>query len=592
MTGAPRERGARLRLQEISVTLRPHRLLCLLPLLCGLPLSVHAGPSLEAIEQLSQAGTPQLALHLLDAARPDPAADPAAWFAWEQESVRLLEARGAWGRIAARLASLPDGLDPQARRWAQGQRASALLAAGSPKAAREQLRGLLWSAPADTDRTTLQGWRRQVIRSYLDQGLSDDALTATRLYRQDYGDVGEGWLPLAARVFLAAGRPATVEQLLAQAPVDGELGALQLLARLRQDPTSATEVLAAAQQGQDAPGLYAAVAAEAARRADDPRARAAALERCFAAGCPGAPLFRFSADELWDAYRRYGEALGNQYQLLIGQDDAWQAAAGQAAAEHPLQARALYAVLAQEGSTSEVRGLAEGRLAALLEQAGLGADLFALYLHSHRFGVNAPIPAAVRYRLAERALAAGRGRRAAALLQGVDATPAGVDAVAWAITRARVGIAAGRAGAAAKDLAALLQKVPNLSPGQLAGLAQTVAELKRAGAAAAALPLADRLLAAAADPAARRARRFQRAGLRLAAGQAAAAALDYLQAAPGADGKPDGLSPLARLRAAQALAAAGMLSDARALLQALSKGGDPGLAAVAAQTLQGLGQGG
>lgn len=79
---------------------------------------------------------------------------------------------------------------------------------------------------------------------------------------------------------------------------------------------------------------------------------------------------------MWDAYRRYARLLGNQQQLLVGDFDPWFALAQRAADNNqPVQARAVYAMLALEADTLELRLRAHRQFATLLGKEKQGGEL-------------------------------------------------------------------------------------------------------------------------------------------------------------------------------------------------------------------------
>src|SRR5690606_25510923 len=173
-----------------------------------------------------------------------------------------------------------------------------------------------------------------------------------------------------------------------------------------------------------------AAAAEAAAMLDSREAHIAALERglVIAAAPDAAPIIPVTADELWDAYLALGERLGNQMQLIVGDDEAWFVVASNRYDEQPIHARALFAVVALKAYRPEQAAVAHWQLAALIDRIPHGGDLMrALYLESKRFATEADIPPAVRYLLLEHVLNAGDIPQASRLLVGLDDPPQETD---------------------------------------------------------------------------------------------------------------------------------------------------------------------
>src|SRR6056297_1997190 len=161
--------------------------------------------SLEEVRAVLAAGAPELALGLLNEAQPARAEDGAAWLAWERERLVVLESRGAWARLAARVDGYEPGLPDDFRGHAVLRAVRAELEQGRSAEARRRLRALLWSPrppPAAAEEL-----RRLVVESYLVEGAAADAFTALLRHRLDFG-AGEGpWRHLAARVMVLAGHP-------------------------------------------------------------------------------------------------------------------------------------------------------------------------------------------------------------------------------------------------------------------------------------------------------------------------------------------------------------------------------------------------
>lgn len=281
------------------------------------------------------------------------------------------------------------------------------------------------SAPPGVDSHVLRSYRRMIIHSYIVDGRVDDAYTAMLRYQQDYGNADVPTRVLQARVLLLAGRAADAAALLRdmQHPA---ARAVYLLARLRSNgrPENILQEAhqLAKQQGVSVAGACVscvawAVQAEAAQLIGDHERRVEALEYMLAlydktapryddAGCtdhvrnsaaplrqmplqeqhPGdmhaehaecinvSGLFNISSDAVWDAYVAYAQILGNQQQLLMGDFEPWFVVAQSMLEKHPLRARAMFAFLALQADTIEVRTRAHQQLIGLLGQHAPRSD--------------------------------------------------------------------------------------------------------------------------------------------------------------------------------------------------------------------------
>jgi tetratricopeptide (TPR) repeat protein len=334
-----------------------------------------------------------------------------------------------------------------------------------------------------------------------------------------------------------------------------------------------------------------AVAAQAAQALGNMDARIAALERGLALAKPvrvDVPALDISADMLWDAYLRLGQDEGNALRLVVGDDQAWFAAAQKDYANDPVRARALYAVVAFDAFDQGHRNFAQWRFAKSIgEGPGGSAVLAALYLHSQRFAHVDSVPAPVRYMLADYALSESDIPLASKLMAGLDKPPPEADAAAWQLQRARVLILGGRIDAGIDALRKLLASKAKLDADHVL---QVVFDLQTVGRNKAALEFFHALAGRPLDAEHQRELLYWMADSYKALGDHVEAARLYLQSAirPG----PFTMDPwaqTARFHAAQELAAAGLVADARSLYrQLLNATHDTGRQAVLRRALQQL----
>jgi hypothetical protein len=302
-------------------------------------------------------------------------------------------------------------------------------------------------------------------------------------------------------------------------------------------------------------------------------------------------LFTVQGDLLWDAWLAHGRQLGNQEQRLLGADDDWYFPATEALERDPLRARTLFAVLSAHGSTPERQELAHEYLVSLVTALPRGEQLLRrLYLESRRFEAAERLPGVIRYRLIDEALEGGDLQLASRLMQGMEQPPPGGDALEWSLRRARVAIHAGQPEQGAALLTALLEGETPLPEAQLDRWVQVVFDLQTVAAHAEALALFEALARREIPPQRRRELLFWQADSWQALGNPARAAYLYLQSATLTD--PTAMDPwaqTARYHAAQSLADAGLLEDARRVYQALlNSTREPGRRAVLSNEIQRL----
>jgi len=533
------------------------------------------------IEALVAAGTPRLALTVIDADQPPPGRDPSDWMAWENARLTLLRDLNEWAALEARVSTHPTNLPREFTDRSRTLQAEATLARGDGSTARAHLRSLIWQGGNDAAEA-LPHWRDLMIRSYLADGLTEDAHLAMLRYRQDHGSDDPALRELGVRILLRAGRPDAALAALGDAD-DPTSDALRLLALLRSGQLPASEIrrdaekqARAAEHGKEtrAATHYWAVAAEAAAAAEETGARVAALEAGLPAQeqPPGESLFALTPEDLWAAYRTHGEVLGNRAQLLVGQDAAWFELATGRATKDPLAARALFATLARIARDSALRQASHVAFAASLADAPRGVLLLKrLYLDSDPGLPVDNVPSQLRQRLADEALAAGDVATGARLLTGLDGPPPGADAFTWRLQRGVVLVRVGDPKRGGAELVQLVTTQPERSAAELAVLLPAISTLQEAGGHAPAAEVLALLLHAPQDDSGQhRALLLALADSQRALDHPAIAARYYLRGAflPGT--KPgDTRGREARRLASVALVDAGYTTDARNLLQEL-----------------------
>ncbi len=558
-------------------------LLCtglLLLLQAPLPAQAADNDALERVRALTRGGATQLALRLLDQYQPV-AGQTAAWMQWEKERYALYRARRHWTQLAERATSLPADLPPEFVRWAKTEAARAHLSAGDAQGARRVLRDLLWQEQGSRDERA--DWRQLVIRSYLVENNVSDAHIALQHYRADFQVNGPAWRLLEATILIRAGKARDAYARIGDIKTHEGL-LLTLYSGLQGGmlpPASVLKrALGLAEETRNKPALNHQawlLVAEAAARAKDPLRRIHALERALTdARAHAAPdaLLTANADDLWQAYERYAEALGNEARLLVGQDAAWLKKAEAYKRDDALPARAFYAFLLGHAGL-DTRQLAQQRFTDSLIEDGRAEVLRALYSASRRYPELKTVPEYARYRLADQALADYDIAFAARLMQGLENPPAGEDPDNWSLRRARVLIYAGDQRGAVELLNGVLAGKKNLDDALAERFIQVLFDLQAAEHHTQVIALLEAVFELNKNPRIQRETIYWTADSKAALGEHQQAAELYLRSATYRH--PTGgdmWGQTARYHAAEELGKAGLTQDARLVYQALLRHAD------------------
>ena len=539
--------------------------------------------NIQEIRTIAKSGAVSLALQSIDSQQEvlDVKNDLRTWLAWERERLNIYKSGQRWDVLQQRVAGyaeLPDDF----YFWAKQQQVDALLILKQGQQARQILQGLIWSdKEIKLQKKWLPLWQQRVIKSYLVDNETSDALLAAQRYYQDYRSNNIEDRLLRARILLINKREEEVVELLKKDTKHPEGGMLYLLAQLRSKERPPRKVLQSALRqmrgkwaSEKLKYMLWAVVAESAQRSNDHPSTINALEFVLAGHknieLP-AGLFNFSADMLWDAYINYATSLGNRAQFLIGNDQQWLNAAVKAQKKYPVKGRALYAMVLFKGQNNETRLRAAKGFLNLMHKRKRGAVLMMkLFLKSGYFKNIKSIPAPIRYDLVNIALSRSKIDLASNLMTTIKTAPAGIDSYQWQLRRARIFVLGGKAEKGNQSLKKLLEKNKTFTAKQLDHFLQVVFDLQTVKEHEFAYELFRTVLPKITDVTLQREIYYWMADSRKAQQNYAAAARLYLRSAMYAGN--NGLDPwgqTARYQVAEMLAKADFLQDAHALYQQL-----------------------
>jgi len=529
-------------------------------------------PSVNALQTLVDGGQPQLALALAKRA-----VDPAL----EQAGIEWLFQARLWPQLELRLAELASSENDERRLWGKQQQVKMALQRGQGERALTLLRELLWNKTESVEtvdqlKPLRIKWRLQIVQAYLLMQNVADAETAWRRFQLDYPEQAKTEPLLQARLLLLAGHFA---ELLKQSPPTSAQGlALRALAQLKSEQKSPATLFhgfkkrAEAKSNSDQQRAYFWLVAAKAAQAQGELvniALASDFALRFQSVLPLDPALHISAAEVWQAYLNYGQRLGNEENLLIGEDDAWFAQVKAALPLHPIRAKSLLAVVALLGGSEAARAQAHWQLLALLKGDGLGrAQIKALYLDSKRFPASSDIPLVVRLHLQQQALDDSDVVLAKRLAKPLQPLPEGFADLDLSLLHVSSLLLVGELALASESLAELLAFESPWTLPQRLRLHGFVADLLARGRADLAESLLNQMGVLAQTHSERMQWWFELASVKRAQGELLCAARFYLLAAKLSGGARAWQRKTLR-QAAQTLKQAGLLGDARRLYRRL-----------------------
>jgi hypothetical protein len=551
-------------------------------------------PQFQRVEFLIQNGAPDLALRFLSNLQPDPS-DSQKWMDWERLRFTIYREKRDWDAVEKRLEVLPSELPAHFMHTLLTQGIEVLIDSGRGDSVRPFLRELLWLGSYDS--IQVMHWRRLAIRSYLSEGLLEDAQSAMASYQREFLPNDAGWSLLYARVLLQAGHPAKAADYLAT--VQSEEGRfLRLLSRLRSKTDSPSQVIKQARATltklpSDSPlrASLRALMAEAALYSDDLTVRVDALEHFYQLPMPThlRGLFEYDVDQLWQAYIRLGEKTGNAANLLIGDDEPWLRLAESVSSAEPVKERSIYALLAERTSNLVDQEAHHLRFYLSLKQSRLEDTAIRLYTDKGRFSDIQQIPKAVRLQLVNLALARRNITLAASMAVDLSDVGEEIDHLGWSLKRARLAIYTGKFEDGVQILRDLINDNATFNRESVDRILQVVFDLQAVDYQRAAYALLSELYQRTSERGQQREILFWMGDALRGDDRFDSAAEHYLRSALfDYDGR-DMWGQTARYRAAETLTDAGFVEDARRIYHSLLEDtADPKRKAILERSMQQL----
>jgi len=451
---------------------------------------------LREVELLIESGASSLAQEVLDQEQPRLELDPQQWLDWERQRISLYRQSREWGKLIERLRHNPDWVPAEFSRWSLEQIAQAQLEQKDTDAALATLRQLIWNTEEDPmTAANIAGWRQMIIQAYLLSDNIKDAEVAMLRFQQDNSSPGDEWKRLRATVLMLAGKPYDA-QLLMKKEAHMHSRAIYYLAQLNAGKVAPKKLWKRARKlarkkkfSRTTRRLFWVISAKAAQKAGLYESAIGAMQIALLLKDKKQTvtrqeklLFSVDGDDLWRLYEDYGRQLGNQWQLLIGNDHSWFSKASNLVDKKPLQAMGLFAVLIKDANREQTRLVAHDLFSTLLAKPKTGMDLLSyLYLQESQQDKVAFIPEGLRHRLIDKALARSDIKTASRLTQTVNEPPEGANAVFWKMRRARIMILAGQLDDGISALKNLIKVTEVFEPRQMDRLLQVLFDLQTVG---------------------------------------------------------------------------------------------------------------
>jgi hypothetical protein len=422
-------------------------------------LNAEASDSLDLARQFEQAGVPALALARVERDQPKP--DDPDWVEWEALRLTLLYETNRPKELIAQVQGLPANLPRDFLQKAYGHGAWAYLEQGEGLQAKDMLARLLWQF--DLSPKEQMSARRMLIDADVQAGQINDAYLSMLRYQQDFQPLDQGTTASFVESLLNAGKTAEAATWVAALDPDTPLS---LLGRLKAGVVTPEAAITEAQeklQKKNNPEFWAVVR-DAAGMTKNRESFLAAQEQLLNLKKPGKGLFGVNPSALWKSYLDEGEAAGNRYQLLLGDDTSWLLQAQQITAESPAVSRAIYAFVSVRGSSPDSRTVAATQLMENLLGNKLGLAALRLFQAVPELSQNPGITPQIQSGLGEAAMANGDFKTAAGLWHFLTVPPDDVGNEDWQIQRAEVFAKASMPDEAVDTLTRQVLNQPEVSP--------------------------------------------------------------------------------------------------------------------------------
>ena len=407
------------------------------------------GTSLEQIHSLIELGTVQLAYALLQDSRPD-YEDSEDWMGWEMLYYQLALQTEDWNGIIQRTEEIAHTVPYEFYADMQSYAVKAEFGLGRYENARKRLRRMIWELPYELER--IIEWRELIAESYVADSLLEDAEIALTSFNRDYRPSDPDWEHRYIRIlFLTGINEEAAKRVAALQTTEGKL--LLLFSEFKSRALGPIEVIELGLKMEEELEKHPVLNAElwsivnmAARSLNDLEIQITAIEKGLSVPYDSeSDRIRYSLvplnteQQLLAAYDVYALSVGNDFNLVVGDDQSWHQLAQEYEITSPITARAIHSFLAGSATNSEIYSASVVALANELESAGFIRLLESIFVRLHLLDV-AETSSKIQSLLASRALHRNDYRTALFIMNAMDQPKQEDQLQSWLLRRARIAI--------------------------------------------------------------------------------------------------------------------------------------------------------
>ena len=407
------------------------------------------GTSLEQIHSLIELGTVQLAYALLQDTRPD-YENSEDWVDWEMLYYQLALQAEDWNGIIQRTEEIANTVPYEFYAGMQSYAVKAEFGLGQYENARKRLRRMIWELPYELER--IIEWRELIAESYVADSLLEDAEIALTSFNRDYRPSGPDWEHRYIRIlFLAGFNEEAAKRVAALQTTEGKL--LLLYSEFQSRALGSIEVIELGLKMEVELIKHPVLSAElwsiinlAARNLNDLEIQITAIEKGLSVPYDSeSDRVRYSLvplnteQQLLAAYDVYALSVGNDFNLVVGDDQSWYQLAQEYEITSPITARAIYSFLAGSATNSDIYSASVAALANELESAGFLRLLESIFVRLNLLDLAETTPK-IQSLLASRALHRNDYRTALLIMNAMDQPKQEDQLQSWLLRRARIAI--------------------------------------------------------------------------------------------------------------------------------------------------------